>query len=142
MSAATSYAEVAEGVRAALAVYTQALDDGRVDDVVATFCPEGVCAIPGMGTYEGHEALRAAYTKWKPRQPQRHLVLNTVIAEWNDDEATAVSDVVFLLLGESGWSVKLVGRYHDVLHHEEGTWRFHHRSATFVTQDPPRKETP
>ena len=80
MSTATSYAEVAEGVRAALAVYTQALDDGRVDDVVATFCPEGACAIPGMGTHEGHEALRAAYTKWKPRQPQRHLVLNTVIS--------------------------------------------------------------
>lgn len=138
----TSYAEVAEGVRAALAVYTQALDDGRVDDVVATFCPEGVCAIPGMGTHEGHEALRAAYTKWKPRQPQRHLVLNTVITEWNDREATATSDVVFLLLGDAGWNVMLVGRYHDVLHHDDGTWRFHHRAATFVTQDPPRKETP
>ncbi len=142
MSTATSYAEVAEGVRAALAVYTQALDDGRVDDVVATFCPEGACAIPGMGTHEGHEALRAAYTKWKPRQPQRHLVLNTVITEWNDREATAISDVVFLLLGDAGWDVMLVGRYHDVLHHDDGTWRFHHRAATFVTQDPPRKETP
>ena len=32
------YAEVAEGVRATLATYTQALDDGRTDDVVATFC--------------------------------------------------------------------------------------------------------
>ena len=138
----TSYAEVAEGVRAALAVYTQALDDGRVDDVVATFCPEGACAIPGMGTHEGHEALRAAYTKWKPRQPQRHLVLNTVISEWNDREATAISDVVFLLLGDAGWDVMLVGRYHDVLHRDDGTWRFHHRAATFVTQDPPRKEKP
>lgn len=142
MSATTPYAEVAEGVRAALAVYTQALDDGRVDDVVATFCPEGACAIPGMGTHEGHEALRAAYTKWKPRQPQRHLVLNTVITEWNEREATAISDVVFLLLGDAGWNVMLVGRYHDVLHHDDGTWRFHHRAATFVTQDPPRKETP
>ena len=141
MSTATSYAEVAEGVRTALAVYTQALDDGRVDDVVATFCPEGACAIPGMGTHEGHEALRAAYTKWKPRQPQRHLVLNTVISEWNDREATAISDVVFLLLGDAGWYVMLVGRYHDILHHDDGTWRFHHRTATFVTQKPPRKET-
>jgi hypothetical protein len=141
MSTATCYAEVAEGVRAALAVYTQALDDGRVDDVVATFCLDGVCAIPGMGTHEGHDALRAAYTRWKPRQPQRHLVLNTVIAEWNDDEATAISDVVFLLLEDSGWAVKLVGRYNDVLRHEEGTWRFHHRAATFVTHEPHRKET-
>jgi hypothetical protein len=141
MSSTTSYAEVAEGVRAALAVYTQALDDGRTDEVVATFCPDGVCEIPGMGTHEGHEALRAAYTKWKPRQPQRHLVVNTVVSEWSDREATAVSDVVFLLLEDSGWSVKLVGRYDDVLHHDDGTWRFHRRAATFVTQ-PPREETP
>ena len=38
-----TYAEVAEGVRATIATYTQALDDGRTDDVVATFCAEGIC---------------------------------------------------------------------------------------------------
>ena len=93
-------ADVAEGVRTALAVYTQALDDGRTDDVVATFCPDGAVEIPGMGTHRGHEALRDAYSSWEPRRPQRHLVLNTVVAEWNDTEATAISDVVFLLLGD------------------------------------------
>jgi hypothetical protein len=127
--------EVAEGVRAALAAYTQALDDGRTDDVVATFCPDGGCEIPGMGTHTGHPALRLAYTRWEPRQPQRHLVLNTLVTEWSDTEATAVSDVVFLLLDDSGWSVRLVGRYHDTLHHDDGTWRFHHRKASFVTEE-------
>ena len=52
-----TFAEVVEGVRATLAAYTQALDDGRTDDVVATYCPDGVCEIPGMGTHEGHDAL-------------------------------------------------------------------------------------
>ena len=42
-------ADVAEGVRAAIATYTQALDDGRTDDVVATFCPDGSCEMPGLG---------------------------------------------------------------------------------------------
>ena len=136
----TTFADVSEGVRAALAVYTQALDDGRTEDVVATFCPDGVCDIPGMGTHVGHDALRRAYTKWAPRRPQRHLVLNTVVAEWSETEATAISDVVFCLLGESGWSIQLVGRYHDTLHHDgDGTWRFHHRAATFVTDNPPAK---
>jgi uncharacterized protein (TIGR02246 family) len=136
-----SYAEVAEGVRAALATYTQALDDGRTNDVVATFCPDAVCEIPGMGTHTGHDALRQAYTKWAPRRPQRHLVLNTVIETWSDDEATAVSDVIFILLGDSGWEIKLVGRYNDVLHRNDAVWRFHRRAATFVTEQPPRKET-
>jgi hypothetical protein len=136
-----SFADVSEGVRAALAAYTQALDDGRVDDVVATFCPDGVIDIPGMGTHEGHDALRAAYTGWKPRRPQRHLVLNTLVTEWSDHEAAATSDVIFALMGkDGGWSIQLVGRYEDTLHQENGTWRFHHRSATFLT--PPSSNNP
>lgn len=70
-----TFADVAEGVRATIAAYTQALDDGRTDDVVATFCPDAVCDFGGMGTFEGHDALRAAYASWAPRGPQRHLVL-------------------------------------------------------------------
>ena len=128
----TTYADVVEGVRAAIAAYTQALDDGRTDDVVATFCPDGGCDIPGMGTYEGHDALREAYARWKPKRPQRHLVVNTLVTDWNDREADAISDVVFLLQGDSGWAIQLVGRYHDTLHNDDGTWRFHHRAATFV----------
>jgi hypothetical protein len=129
-----TFADVAEGVRAAIAVYTQALDDGRTDDVVATFCADGVCEIPGMGTHQGHDALRAAYTKWRPRRPQRHLVLNTAVTGWSDDEASATSDVIFLLLTEGAWSIQVVGRYEDTLHYADGAWRFHRRVATFVTE--------
>jgi SnoaL-like domain len=136
-----TYPQVVVGVRATIAAYTQALDDGRTDDVVATFCPDGTCEIPGMGTFSGHDALRQAYAKWKPDRPQRHMVGNILVAEWNDTEATAISDVVFLLMGDSGWTIQLVGRYHDELHHNEGMWRFHRRAATFVTEHPPRRET-
>lgn len=133
-AAVPSYAEVDAGVRRAIATYTQALDDGRTDDVVATFCADGKVEIPGMGTHEGHPALRAAYATWAPRRPQRHLVLNTLVSEWDEHEATAVSDVVFLRSGERGWRVQVVGRYHDRLRCEDGVWRFQHRSAMFVTE--------
>ena len=136
MSTMTTYAEVVEGVRATIAAYTQALDDGRTDDVVATFCPDGGCEIPGMGTYEGHDALRAAYSKWKPARPQRHLVVNTLVTDWNDREAIAISDVIFVLQGDSGWAIQLVGRYQDTLHHDDGGWRFHRRAAEFVPPPP------
>jgi len=129
-----SYADVVEGIRATMAAYTQALDDGRTDDVVATFCSDGSCDMPGLGQHEGHDALRAVYAKTVPRRPQRHVVVNTQVTDWDDNEASATSDVIFLLLGEAGWSVQLVGRYQDRLHNEGGTWRFHHRAATFVTQ--------
>jgi 3-phenylpropionate/cinnamic acid dioxygenase small subunit len=126
-----SLAEVRAGVRNALAAYAQALDDGRTDDVVATFCPDGAIDMGDLGSYEGHEALRTAYARWVPRVPQRHLVLNTNITEWSDTEASAISDVVFLLKLPDGWKVQLVGRYHDVLHEHAGAWRFHHRRAEF-----------
>lgn len=128
-----SYAEVAEGVRRTIAAYTQALDDGRTDDVVATFCPDGSCNIPGLGEHAGHAALRQAYDRVAPRKPQRHLVLNTLLTDWNEQEVTAISDVVFLFRGEAGWSVQLVGRYTDTLRAADGGWLFHHRAAEFVT---------
>jgi ketosteroid isomerase-like protein len=133
MGTPTTYADVVEGVRATIAAYTHALDDGRTDDVVATFCPDGVVDIPGMGTHEGHDALRAAYARWTPRRPQRHLVVNTLVTEWSGDAAKATSDVIFLLQGDAGWSVQVVGRYEDTLHCTNGTWRFHRRAAEFLT---------
>jgi hypothetical protein len=127
-----SYAEVVERVRATIAAYTQALDDGRTDDVIATFCVDGSCDIPGLGNHQGHGALRAAYAQWKPRRPQRHLVLNTLVTHWNDHEVTAVSDVIFMLKDASGWAIQLVGRYRDTLRQEDGAWRFSHRTAEFL----------
>lgn len=128
------FADVAEGVRNALAAYTHALDDGRTADVVATFTPDGSIELPGMGTHTGTDELTAAYDSWAPRRPQRHLVLNTHVQTWSDAHATAVSDIVLLLLGSSGWSTQLVGRYHDELEHDgSGTWRFRRRRAEFVS---------
>jgi uncharacterized protein (TIGR02246 family) len=124
-----TFAEVSEGIRATIAAYTQALDDGRTDDVVATYCPDGTFEVPGMGTFEGHAALREAYDGWKPRRPQRHLVVNTLVTGWDDHEATATSDVVMILEGKEGWAVQFVARYADVLHPADGTWRFHRRAV-------------
>ena len=132
MSTAKTYADVVEGVRAALAAYAHALDDGRAEDVVATFCPDGVAEIPGSGTFEGQDALRKVYAGFTPRAPQRHVVVNTLVTDWDQDEANAVSDLVFLQKGEAGWAVQLVGRYDDRLRYLEGTWRFQRRAMQFV----------
>jgi len=127
-----NYADAAEGIRATLAAYAQALDDGRTEDIVATFCPDGTIEIPGLGTHEGHDALRQAFAQWAPKRPQRHVVVNTHVTGWSDDEARASSDVLFLLKGKDGWAVQLVGRYYDDLHYADGSWRFHRRTAEFI----------
>jgi hypothetical protein len=127
-----TYAEAAEGVRAAIAAYAQAVDDGRTEDIVATFCAEGVLEIPGSGVYEGHDALREAYSGFRPRSPQRHVVVNILVTDYNSHEATAISDLLVAHKGESGWAITLVARYHDRLHNKDGTWRFHQRTMSFV----------
>jgi SnoaL-like domain len=123
-------AQVSAGVQAAIAAYTHALDDGRTDDVVAAYCPDGFCDMPGLGRHVGHEALRRAYGQLAPNGG-RHLVFNTDLVEWDDAEATVRSDVVLLMKGERGWKIGVVGRYDDVLHRTDGTWRFHSRVAEF-----------
>jgi ketosteroid isomerase-like protein len=127
-----SYAEVAEGVRAAIAAYAQAVDDGRTEDIVATFCSDGVLEIPGSGVYEGHDALREAYSGFKPRLPQRHVVVNIHVTEHQGQEAKATSDLIVAQKGDSGWAITLVARYHDTLRNTDGAWRFRQRTMKFV----------
>ena len=50
----------------------------------------------------------------------RHLVLNTLVTAWGDGDAGATNDVV-LVMKDNGWAITLVGRYHDDLHHRDGT---------------------
>ena len=132
MRSNTTFADVVAGVLGAIAAYAQALDDGRVDDVVATFCADGSCDIPGLGAHTGREALRGAYEKARPRVPQRHVVVNTHVTEWDEHNARATSDLIFLLKGDAGWAIQLVGRYHDTLRNDDGAWRFQRREAEFV----------
>ena len=61
MSGELTYADVVAGVSATIAAYGHAVDDGRTDDVVATYCPDGGCDIQALGAHQGHDALRAAY---------------------------------------------------------------------------------
>jgi ketosteroid isomerase-like protein len=133
----TTYEAVAAGVRGTIAAHAQAQDDGRTEDIVALYTPDGVLDVPGVGTYEGTDAIRAAWDEWKPNLPQRHMVTNTVITDWTDDEARATSDVVYIQLGDSGWSIQIVARYHDTFRDTDGTWLLSRRAEEWVGWQPP-----
>lgn len=128
----STHAHAVNDIRDIIAAYAQALDDGRTDDVVATFCPDATVSLPGTDVIRGHDAIRAAYAAMTPRRPQRHVVTNTVVSEVDDHTAKATSDVLVLGRGEAGWVVHLVGRYTDDLRLIDGGWRFAARSLQFV----------
>jgi hypothetical protein len=58
------------------------------------------------------------------------------VTQWSNHEATAVSDVIFVLLEDDGSVIQAAGRYRDSLRRHDGAWRFQHRAASFVTQHP------
>uniref|UniRef100_A0AAU3H2U8 Nuclear transport factor 2 family protein n=1 Tax=Streptomyces sp. NBC_01401 TaxID=2903854 RepID=A0AAU3H2U8_9ACTN len=127
----TLYAEVVAGVRATIGAHTQAQDAGRTDEVAELYTSDAVLEVPGAAPVEGRDAIRAAFKGWEPTRPQLHLVSNTVVTRVGPDEATAVSDVVFLQQGESGWGVQITGRYADTLHLRDGAWQFLCRTTTY-----------
>lgn len=126
------YAEMAEQIRTALASLAQAQDDGRTDDLVTLYTRDAVVEVPGLGAFEGTEALREAFTGWKPIQPQRHIVGNTIVTDWDEQYARALSDVVFIQRGESGWSVQVVAKYDDTFRNEDGIWLLCRRALQFI----------
>jgi uncharacterized protein (TIGR02246 family) len=114
-----------------MAAYCQALDDGRNDDVVATFADGASFEIVGMDKHVGADELRAVYDEFTPKVPQRHVVSSTHITSLTDTRATATSDFTFLVNGGKGWAVAAVGRYDDELVCADGEWRFASRAVSF-----------
>ncbi|WP_405966618.1 nuclear transport factor 2 family protein [Streptomyces sp. NBC_00015] len=127
----STQAWVVADVRAVIGAHTQAQDAGRTDDVVALYTPDGVLELPGTDPLQGHDALREAFKGWAPTQPQQHLVGNTLVTSASEDEATAVSDVVFFLRGETGWAAQVVGRYQDTFRRVDGAWLLQRRVTTY-----------
>ncbi len=130
-TAAEMFASAVAGMRDTIAAYAMAVDDGRADDIVMTFCLDGSAELPGFEVAVGHGALRAMYAGMKPRRPSRHVVVNTRVTEWKGPWATAVSDLIVLGQDGPGWAIQLVGRYSDLFHYVDGGWRFHTRKLEF-----------
>lgn len=132
--ATASYAATAAGVRAVIGAYAQAIDDGRHRDVAAMFCEDGSVDLPTAGVVTGQEALLALFSgSGKPPGLSRHLVTGTHVTRWSTDHAVAISDLVVVGRADGApWGFEAVGRFFDLLHCREGTWRFHTRTLRFT----------
>lgn len=134
----TSYAEVFAGVYTAVAAHAQHQDAGDTDGIMTLYTPDAVLEVPGMGVFVGADAIRASWDNWKPKGRQRHMPVNIVITEWNDEEARATTDVVFIAQDDGGaWSVQIVARYYDVLRRAGGKWLFSRRADEYIGWAPP-----
>lgn len=123
--------QVIVGVQEAISSYAYALDAGRTEDIVALFTSDAVVNLLGQGSFSGHDEIRAAYSNFVPKGPQRHVTANVLVTSWEGDRATAVGDLVYLERGDAGWVVCLVGRYEDVLRRDGDKWLFEERVLSY-----------
>ena len=133
----TSYADVFAGVYSAVAAHAQAQDAGDTDAIMALYTPDAVLEVPGMGTFEGADAIRAAWDKWKPSGLQRHMPVNVVITDWDAGQARATTDVVFIAQADAGWAIQIVARYYDVFRPVDGKWLLSRRADEYIGWQPP-----
>lgn len=133
----TSYAEVFAGVYTTVAAHAQAQDAGNTDGMVALYTQDAVLEVPGMGAYQGADAIRAAFDDWKPKGLQRHMPVNVVITDWDGEAARATTDVVFIAQGDSGWAVQIVARYYDEFRRDGEKWLLSRRADEYIGWQPP-----
>lgn len=137
--ATASYAATAADVRAVIAAYAQAIDDGRHHDIAAMFCEDGSVDLPMAGVVTGRAALLALFGEGgKSPGLSRHLVTGTHVTRWSAHHAVAISDLIVVgRAGGASWGFPAVGRYFDLLHCREGSWRFHARTLRFTDDGSP-----
>lgn len=134
--ATASYTTTVAGVRAVVAAYAQAVDDGRHRDIADMFCEDGSIDLPAAGLVAGREAVYAVLRGGPPPSRSRHVVTSTHVTRWSADHAVAISDLVVVGRGDSvPWNFRSVGRYFDLLHCRDGDWRFHSRALRFADDD-------
>lgn len=110
-----------EAIRALLARYAHALDEQRIDDVVALFAPDAEFLLLGQ-TFRGRVEIAANFQRFADAgalSGAKHLTMNTVI-EVEGDTAKARSDFLAVSSGEEGWVIRAVGEYHDVFVRTDG----------------------
>ena len=133
----TTYADVFAGVYTTVAAHAQHQDAGDTDGIMALYTKDAVLEVPGMGVYQGADAIRAAFDDWKPKGLQRHMPVNVVITDWDDERARATTDVVFIAQGDAGWAVRIVARYLDEFRRDGERWLLTRRADEYIGWQPP-----
>jgi hypothetical protein len=115
-------------IRELVARYNYAIDEGRPDEWVATFVPDGTFESTALGKHTGPEALHAFATGYIAAVTGRHCTSDFVI---DVDGNEARSRCYLIAINNAGTpAVSVTAVYDDVLRRTADGWRFVHRKVT------------
>jgi len=113
-----------------LALHAHLVDENQLDRLDELFTTDAVydMSAPGLGVFEGREAIRAAAAEMARtgHSPVAHFLTNVVITSTGDDEATARSKGLMIMADGNLLAVS----HDDVLRHRDGAWRISRRTIT------------
>ena len=124
-----------------IAIYNQAIDQGRFEDFLACWCEDGV--FDGLGgPYVGKAAIRKFTDSYDAKYRLRlnglkHFTVN-ILSRIDGDAATSSSHLQLVTTGAKGAHILFTGRYEDTLRRVQGQWLFSRRK---LHQDMPLPAT-
>ena len=65
------------------------------------------------------------------------MPVNVVITDWDDSQARATTDVVYIAQGDAGWSIQIVARYQDVFRPVDGQVAAQPPADEYIGWQPP-----
>ncbi len=105
--------------------YCWGVAHGDAEYLVQLFSEDGVfdARLRDIGFHQGHEALRAYFTKYTPPNMRFPMIHNTIITEFTGTEATATcTNEVLSRKGDD--YVTFPGMYEDKFRLEGDAWKF------------------
>lgn len=115
-------------IRELVARYNYAIDEGRPEEWVATFVPDGTFESTALGSHTGADALLAFATGYIAAVNGRHCTTDFVVDVEGD---TARSRCYLIAVNNAAAPiVSTTAVYDDVLRRTADGWRFVHRKVT------------
>ena len=126
----TSQIEDKFAIEERIAIYNQAIDQGRFDDFLACWCEDGV--FDGLGgPYVGKAGIRKFLDGYDANYRLRlnglkHFTVN-ILSKIDGDRATCSSHLMMTTTGTKGGHILFTGLYADELRRVNGEWVFSRR---------------
>ena len=114
-------------IRELVARYNYAIDEGRAEEWVATFVPDGTFESSALGAHTGAEALLAFAKGYIEAFPGRHCTSDFVIDVDGDDARSRC--YLIAVNNAAAPIIAATAVYEDVLRRTPDGWRFVHRKV-------------
>jgi SnoaL-like domain len=114
-------------IRELIARYNYAIDEGRAEEWVATFVPDGTFESSALGTHTGSEALLAFGKGYIAAVTGRHCTSDFVIDVDGDDARSRC--YLIAVNNAAAPIISATAVYEDVLRRTPDGWRFVRRTV-------------